>query len=97
MSESVHLSETEQASLHKILSIKDLEAQKRMAYPFWALAGIVFLISQAAIFWDPMVCIALMPLAFAMLMVGMARFGYYRLYRIIHFQNTMIDEAGNRD
>ncbi|KAA0142895.1 hypothetical protein FYZ48_00460 [Gimesia chilikensis] len=94
MSEPVHLSETELVSLQKILAIEDLESQKRMAYPFWGLAGITFLISQVALFWDPLVCIALMPVAFAMLMLGMARLGYYRLYRMLHHQKEVFEGTG---
>ncbi|WP_299466324.1 hypothetical protein [uncultured Gimesia sp.] len=96
MSEPVHLSETEKARLQRILTIEDLESQKRIAYPFWALAGITFLTSQLALFWNPLVCIAFLPIAFATLMIGMARFGYYRLYRLIHHLNAVIDESGHK-
>jgi len=96
VSEPVHLSETEKARLQRILTIEDLESQKRIAYPFWALAGIMFLTSQVAFFWNPLVCITLLPTAFAAIMIGMARFGYYRLYRLIHHQNAVIDESGHK-
>ena len=92
MSQPVHLSQAELTRLQRILAIQDLEAQKRIAYPFWALAAIGFLASQVAVFWEPLLCIAGLPLALAALMIGMARFGYYKLFRLIHYQNAMIEQ-----
>ncbi|QDT92188.1 hypothetical protein [Gimesia algae] len=96
MTEPVQLSEPEKASLQRILSIDNLESQKRIAYPFWALAGFTFVISQVALLWNPLFCITLLPIAFAMLMIGMARIGYYRLYRLIHYQNAVTDKSVNK-
>jgi len=95
VSQPLHLSDVEKKRLQRILAIRDLESQKRIAYPFWGLAGVIFLASQAALLWNPILCIALVPTAFAALMIGIARFGYYRLFRLIHYQNAVIENSEN--
>jgi len=94
--EPVQLSESEKAFLQRILTIENLDSQMRIAYPFWVLAGITFLASQLALFWNPLLCIVLLPMASAILMIGMARFGYYRLYRLIHHQNAVIVDSQHK-
>lgn len=95
MAQSIELSENEQAGLERILSIQDLQREKRLAYPFWILAGLIFIVSQAALLWSPLVCVALLPYSFAALMIGMGRYGYYKLFRLLHHQHAVIEQRQN--
>lgn len=97
MLQAVQLSETEKSRLERILSVQNLERQKRIAYPFWTLALIVFFVSQVFLFIDPIVGIALLSVSLAMLMVGFARFGYYKLFRLVHHQNNVIEQLRQLD
>ena len=95
MNQERHLSETEQARLQRILAIENLESQKRIAYPFWALAGILFVAAQVELLWNPLMTMVMLPMAVAALMIGTARFGYYKLFRLIQYQNAVIENSGN--
>jgi uncharacterized membrane protein len=90
MAIEVQLSEAEKTRLERILSQKELAPQKRVAYPFWIIAGITFVASQVALFLQPSLGFALLAMSFAILMIGIARHGYYQLFRLLHYQNDII-------
>ena len=92
MRQTIQLSETEKSRLERILSLQDVERQKRIAYPFWALALIFFLVAQVALFMDILWFIIMLPLSLVPLMIGMALFGYYKLFRLLHHQNAVIEQ-----
>jgi len=91
MPAQIQLSEVEVSRLERILSVEDLERQKRMAYPFWIVAVVIFISAQIAVFLEPLLCIALLPLSFVAAMIGMARYGYYKLFRLLQYQNSVIE------
>jgi len=97
MLQAVQLSEAEKSRLERILSVQNLERQKRIAYPLWAVALIIFFVSQVYLFADPMLGITLLPVSLALLMVGIARFGNYKLFRLLHHQNNIIEQLRQLD
>jgi hypothetical protein len=92
--QAVQLTDSEKALLERILSVPDLVRQKRLAYPFWVLSAVFNIVSMLGwLMGQPLLCIALLPMGFAAHMIGMARYGYYKLYRLLHYQNAIIKAA----
>tara|TARA_R110002072_G_scaffold303024_1_gene491447 strand:- start:1734 stop:2078 length:345 start_codon:yes stop_codon:yes gene_type:complete len=83
--DNVILTDAEKARLDRILAVSNLRAQRRMAYPFWILGAVFISIGFAGpLFgnWDTTLFIGF---GFAAVMIGMARFGYYSCFRMIHY------------
>lgn len=83
----------ERARLDRILSVRDLESQRKVSRWFWGLAAVLFVAGHAAILWDVVYFLALITAAFAAFMIGCARRGYYKLFRLIHYQNAVLAES----
>jgi hypothetical protein len=97
MIRSLSITPDEQARLDRILAIADLEPQRRIAYPFWALSAVLFVTANVSLMWGFTNFAIFAPFAFATFMIGMGRFGYYKLFRLLHYQNCLITDLRSSD
>jgi hypothetical protein len=89
----VTLDDRELARLERILAIDDLEAQRRIAYPFWILAVLSLASGTGCVIFgmfagQPLASFAgfaITALGFGSQMIGSARYGYYRMFRMVHY------------
>ncbi|TWT64782.1 hypothetical protein CA85_35670 [Allorhodopirellula solitaria] len=89
----ITLSDSELARLERILSVSDLEPQRRMAYPMFFLAAALAVGGLAFITSRPSWYFALLAFAFASVIMGFMRLGYYHLFRLLHYQSQLLAPA----
>ena len=92
MSKTIEINEAEINRLERILKYGDLEKQKRIAHLFFG-AAIVFLVLGIFEVGDNSTVrlILRFSFSFVLFIMGMARLGYYKLFRLIHFQESQKD------
>jgi len=86
METEIQLTEDELSRLERILACNDLSKQRKVALPFYIFGGIILLVGISLIFFHPHMSIVILPFAIVFHVAGMARSGYYKLFRIIHYQ-----------
>lgn len=87
MNRTITITPNEQSRLQRILSVSDLESQRRVAYWFWAMAAVLFVAGLVGFLWHTMIFATLVPTSFVALMIGCTRHGYYKLFRLIQYQH----------
>lgn len=85
MPEPNQLSEREKTLLSRILASSPAR-EKRLAYAMWGVALAMFAAMHVAVFARPDAVVPLAAGSAAAFLIGLARFGYYRLYRLLHYQ-----------
>ena len=89
MPKTIEIDEGEIKRLERILKYDDLEKQKRIAYLFFGSAIGVLVFGTFKINDDSTVRTLLtFGFSFVLFIMGMARLGYYKLFRLIHFQES---------
>ncbi len=84
MESRVELTQAELQRLQRILACEDLTRQRNLAVPFFVFAGILLIGFPLLVGLDPVKSLVALPFALAVLFVGMARLGHYKLFRMIH-------------
>lgn len=93
MNRTITISPDEHSRLQRILSARNLESQRHVAYWFWALAAVLFVAGHVGFLWHTMFFIMLVPTSFVTLMIGCARHGYYKLFRLIQYQHSVHSDS----
>ena len=88
MENTIKIDDQEIRRLEKILACEDLEKQKRNAYIFFVAAIVVLIWGIFKIEDSITKAVIHFVFSFALFTMGMARLGYYKLFRIIHFQES---------
>ena len=89
----VTLSDRELARLERILAVSDLEPQRKMAYPMFWIAAVLAVGGFAFIASRPSWYFGLLAFAFASVIMGFMRLGYYHLFRLLHHQSQLLTAA----
>lgn len=94
----IELTEKEQERLDRILSCENLEKERKIAIPFLILAGciIIFLPIIFIFSFDPGLAVVIAPLSIVSFLVGMTKLGYYKLFRLIHYQAAQIKKENEK-
>ncbi len=85
MHRDIQLTEVEHQRLSRILAYENLEKQRNVAIPFFVLAGLVLIALPGLSRFEATRTLIALPLSMALLFVGAARLGYYKLFRLIQY------------
>lgn len=92
---NVTLSDGELARLERILSVDDLEKQRKLGYPLLAIGALLAAAGFASIAIRRDSYFGLLGFAAASVIMGMMRLGYYHLFRLLHHQRQLLDVAAD--
>jgi len=91
----VTLSDRELARLERILAVSDLEKQRKLAHPMFYTAAILAAGAFACIATRRDWYFELLAFAFASVIMGFMRLGYYHLFRLLHHQAHLLSASVN--
>lgn len=91
----VTLSDRELARLERILVVSDLEKQRKMAYPMFYIGAMLAAGGFACIATRRDWYFGLLAFAFASVIMGFMRLGYYQLFRLLHHQSQLLSATPN--
>ena len=85
MATRIELTESELQRMKRILAYQNLSNQRGLAIPFFVLAIGSLVITPIIAGFDPKTLIVSWCFAMVAYFIGMARLGYYKLFRIIQY------------